>query len=264
MIFCVIVIALLTFSCKSKEKSKLPDKNDKVTEFATIPEYKVVLLQIAKTNAGSLKSIPLDTIKSIKDDTLYVAFTWGVLSCNAQLAVQSKNKDMLQTYLQQMIKIAPKLSLADMGDKIERDLIPMLAQNDWSLVETSLGTLQGIVQERLLQCKMYELYTVETFGEWTQMTSSVSKLMKKNYNKDIAASLLQSEAWQSLSLNFDLVTNPAFTTKQLFKDSAQQCRDMAKFLATITANAPTASQIEQISYITDCIRTPFLGATGVK
>ena len=240
-----VLLALTAFSCKSKAKSKLPDRNDKVSAYATIPSFKVLFLGLQKmATAGS--ALPTDLAElPAKQDSLKTAFCWGKLAASAQMAVRARDYTRCQDIASDLSRISPGLGLTDITDRLAGSLSSLLANEDWDTLETTFFSMQYTVEQRLLVNRQYQLYTMAALGGWTEATYQISSLVAEDYRTGDAGLLLQREAWMNLADNLALFPAARYGANKSYLTALQMTKQMQSLMDRQSQGTFTPELVEQ-------------------
>lgn len=247
IVLLAFVAALSGVSC-NREKNKLPDGTDKVSEYNAIPSFKAVFLALDKVEPGDLDSLKPTEYNLTQQDTLLSAFVWGSLVADAQLAVSGRNSAWLNSILAQLKYLAPEMHRqTDLVAKLEQSVKPLLASGDWEQTEQLFYDLQTTTDQTLMEQNRWNAYTLAALGSWTQSVNQIGGLIAKNYSTEKSL-VLKSPAWESLADNLLLLDSPRLT---LAFTQAQELRDM---MNSAGQNAFTPEQVAAIVAATDSIR----------
>ena len=173
-----IAALLLLPACKGKERSKLPDKRDKVTEFATVPSFKAMFLALDKLDVTDSFQSGADFTPAA-EDSLHYAFVWGTLTAASQLAIRKRDSAWLTKLTDQMVANAPKLGLQDIAAKLRSTARPMLDNKDWEGLTAVYYNMQYTVEQSLFQKRKYEVYTLLALGGWSYCTQQIAGVIEK-------------------------------------------------------------------------------------
>lgn len=257
LLILALIAALGASSCKNKARSKLPDKNDKVTAFATIPSYKVMFLALDKLEAADSANLDRGAVLPASEDTLHLAFSWGVLSANAQLAVNGRDVAWLQAITGQLTDLAPALGFKDIAAKLDADVQPLISKGDWDLLEATFYNLQYTVEQDLWKLERYADYTLMALGAWARSTNQIARLVSLDYRTDTATLLMQRDAWQSLAENLGLISAPNYVSSAPFKQALAQVREMRALMDQPLKGTFNEEQLSRIVAVTEQIWEAF-------
>lgn len=241
-----VILALSAFSCKSKAKSKLPDRGNKVSAYATIPSFKVLFLGLQNmATAGSALPTDLSELPPRKD-SLKTAFCWGKLAASAQMAVRARDYTRCQDIASNLSQISPGLGLTDVTDRLAGSLRSLLANEDWDTLESTFFNMQYTVEQRLLVNRQYELYTMAALGGWTEATYQIAGLVAEDYRTGDAGLLLQREAWMSLADNLALFPPARYGANKSFLAALHATRQMQALMDRQSQGTFTPELVEQL------------------
>ncbi len=257
LLILALIAALGAASCKNKAKSKLPDKNDKVTAFATIPSYKVMFLALDKLEAADTANLDRKAVLPAAEDTLHLAFSWGVLSANAQLAVNGRDAAWLQAITGQLIELAPALGLQDIAAKLDADVQPLTSKGDWDLLESTFYNLQYTVEQDLWRLERYAEYTMMALGAWARSTNQIARMVSLDYSTDSATLLMQRDAWQYLAENLGLISAPSYVASAPFKQALAQVREMRALMDQPLRGTFNEEQLSRVIAVTELLWEAF-------
>lgn len=259
IIMLALLAALGAMSCK-KEKDKLPDGTDKVSEYATIPSFRSLFLALDKVETGDLTILKPSGYSVAGQDTLRAAFMWGTLGAEAQLAVSSQNTGWLNSVLEQLKTLAPVLGLKDMAVQVEQGIKPLLAAGDWDKVKQALYEMQSNVDVLLISQKLYSEYTIMGLGSWTESVNQIGKLIAKSYSIE-KSRVLVTTAWQDLSDNLLLIESQKIVSTVEFPKAFGKVQELRDMMNTAGPNPLAPEQISAIVTATESIRASFMGQT---
>ena len=245
----LILTALLAFmaaSCKKSDKSKLPDKADKVTAYATIPSFKVMFLAMNSDLDLQKASEDTQSIQPAQQDIPSRAFTWGALTSKAQLALKGNNGPLLEKIIDQLISIAPQIGLAEIAKELSEKVKPAVGKGDWEFLETSLFSMQSEAEKSLLASKQYEIYTLLALGEWTEATYCISGIIHSNYTTERSTVLQQYEAWQNLNANLGLLLEGKFKDDARIRIAGERAASLQNTMVEEPDNPLPPEQVTRI------------------
>lgn len=254
----ILIVALTAVSCKNNEKSKLPDTNDKVTEYAPVTSIKAIIMALNKLEATEQTQFTIEEISPVSQDTLHCAFTWGILTSDLQFALINRDSRQLIKILTQMIDLGPKLALVDVAVKLRDNVKPMIDQSDWALLESTFYNMQYSVEQTLFDKKQYEIYSFVTLGSWTEATYQIAQEIFEDYSLVKSSVLLQQDAWISLVDNFALIKDLQYTDSPAFRNAFQELMTLQNTMASIPEDKMTKDQLENIIDSTAKIKASFL------
>ncbi len=245
----IMLAGMMVFSavaCK-KDKGKLPDGSDKVSEFATIPSFKAVFLALDKLETDDLNAFKQTSYAAAAGDTLRTAFAWGALVAEAQLAVASKNSGWLNAVMEQLKTLAPALGQQDLTGRLAQSVKPLIASGDWEKVKQYMYDLQAAVDKDLMDQKRYGEYTLSALGCWTETVNQIGGLIAANYSTE-KSRVLNTRAWQDLADNLLLLDSAKLS--EVFP-TVQKLGDM---MNTAGQNPLNPEQVSEVVTLTDSIR----------
>ena len=153
IVLLALVAALTGVSC-NRDKNKLPDGTDKVSEYNTIPSFKAVFLALDKVEPGDLDALKPTTSAPAPQDSLHSAFACGALVADAQLAVAGRNTNWLNSILVQLKTLAPVMHRqTNLVNKLEQSIKPMLAEGNWEQIKQLFYDLQTTTDKMLMEQK---------------------------------------------------------------------------------------------------------------
>ncbi len=251
LIIVLAVVAALTGVSCDREKNKLPDGTDKVSEYNAIQSFKAVFLALDKEESGVLATLTPTSYEVASQDTLSSAFAWGALVAEAQLAAAGRNSAWLVSVLEQLKSLEPGMRRrTNLVDKLEQSVKPLLAAGDWEQTRQLFYDLQTTTDKDLMDQDRWDVYTMAALGSWTESVNQIGLLIAKNYSTEKSL-VLKSPAWEGLADNLLLLDSPQLTpvyTRVL------ELRDM---MNSVGQNALTPEQVAAIVTATDFIRQSF-------
>ncbi|MCB5245321.1 MAG: hypothetical protein WC179_03490 [Candidatus Cloacimonadaceae bacterium] len=256
IIILLLILALGTFSC-TKKQSNLPDESLKVSEFRTIPSFKAMFLALDKIEETELSNLPLTKIIPAQNDTLYLAFAWGVLTSDAQLAIASKNQNQLTSITDQFIAIAPQLGLTQYGYQLRDAVKPEIKNRDWLLLREVFYAMQTSVDTLMLSNGREKELTFISLGSWTETTNQIARLIASDYSTEKSRTLM-TNAWQDLAFNLNLILNKDKITSPLLSQTIELVHKIQNTLSSGTAEALTLEQVETIVEYTKTLKELYL------
>lgn len=256
IIMLAVLLALAGAAC-NKDKDKLPDGSDKVTEYATIPSFQAAFLALDKLDPGDLAGLTQDKFSVPKQDTLRTAFAWGSLVAQSQLAVASKNAVWLRSALDQLKSLPSSSDLNSMAVQLGEGTPALLANGDWEQVKRLIYNMQASADKSLMDDKRYGEYSIIALGSWTETANQIGRMITNNYSTE-KSRVLNTTAWQNLADNILLMDSARFAKAgdlaEVF-ELVQQLRDM---MNAAGQNALTQEQVSEIVSATQSIRARFV------
>jgi len=252
-----IAALLLLPACKGKERSKLPDKRDKVTEFATVPSFKAMFLALDKLDVTDSFQSGADFTPAA-EDSLHYAFVWGTLTAASQLAIRKRDSAWLTKLTDQMVANAPKLGLQDIAAKLRSTARPMLDNKDWEGLTAVYYNMQYTVEQSLFQKRKYEVYTLLALGGWSYCTQQIAGVIEKDYKTEASGALIQREAWRSISENLGFFRQQRHLASPGFKTAYGLVRDMQALMDMQAGGAFNPEQVTRIVDLTGRIQSSFI------
>jgi hypothetical protein len=258
------VLAILAFAaCKNKNKSKMPDGKEKVSEYATIPSFHSVFLALDKLEDEDLAGLAQTRFNVANSDTMRVAFAFGTQIANSRLAIGKKDKAWLGAASAQIQSFAPILRLTEVATKYDQGVQPLLASGDWDALETLLFRFQHNVDHALLELGKDNDYTFVALGIWSQTVNQVGGLIATNYSTE-KSKVLVTPAWQALSENLVLMESEKYANTAAFKEALQKTRDLADMMNTAGTNPLNQEQVDTVVEAAGSIRDAFLNPVPAK
>ena len=247
IVLLALVAALTGVSC-NRDKNKLPDGTDKVSEYNAVPSFKAVFLALDKVEPGDLDALKPTTFAPAPQDSLHSAFAWGALAADAQLAVAGRNTNWLNSILVQLKTLAPVMHRqTSLVNKLEQSIKPLLAEDNWEQIKQLFYDLQTTTDKMLMEQNRWNVYTLAALGSWTQSVNQIGSLIAKSYSTEKSL-VLKSTAWESLADNLLLINSPELTQAYT---KTQELRDI---MNSAGQNAFTLEQVTMIVAATDSIR----------
>lgn len=247
IVLLALVAALTGVSC-NRDKNKLPDGTDKVSEYNAVPSFKAVFLALDKVEPGDLDALKPTTFAPAPQDSLHSAFAWGALVADAQLAVAGRNTNWLNSILVQLKTLAPVMHRqTNLVNKLEQSIKPLLAEGNWEQIKQLFYDLQTTTDKMLMEQNRWNVYTLAALGSWTQSENQIGSLIAKSYSTEKSL-VLKSTAWESLADNLLLINSPELTQAYT---KTQELRDI---MNSAGQNAFTPEQVTMIVAATDSIR----------
>jgi hypothetical protein len=249
-------LALASYSC-NKEKSKLPDGTDKVTEFATIPTIKSIYLSIKKAGLPRMSGFSQSQVVPAIQDTLYQSFAWGVLTADSQLAVYARDSVWLKGSLDKLVTLSKALGMQDIAKTLDERVRPLVDKKDWQLLESTFNNMQYTAEQAQLENKHYGNYTMMALGGWTETSRQFTGAIAANYSPEKAA-ILNTDAWLFLAGNLDLFPPTTGTYQSPVDGTKVPVGTLRDIMAAAGKAAPTELQLMNMEKSLDDIRAIYL------
>jgi len=258
LILLTLIIAMTAISCKSRDKGRFPDSLGKVTEFATIPSHKAMFLALDRFEETTISRVQPFVVRPALQDTMHIAFAWGVLTSDLQLAVRSRDTSWLETTLTRLSEFSPILELEEIIAKIAINVKPMLEQENWNSLENTFYNMQYSIEQMLFEQEEYEIYTLMALGGWTETTYQIASQIISDFQTEITPPLLQEEAWQSLEANLGLIQKDSYVSTSAFKKALAETSRMREILSLENNETLSLEQVGDVVSSTTEIKKAFL------
>lgn len=254
-IMLALLLVLIGTAC-SREKDKLPDGSDKVTEFATIPSFQAVFLALDKLDPGDLAGLNQNKFSAPEQDTLRTAFAWGALVAESQLAVATRNADWLRSVLGQLQALPASSGLKGLAVQLGESVKPNLASGDWEQVKRLIYNMQSTADKSLMDSERYGDYTIIALGSWTETVNQIGRLIAANYSTE-KSMVLNTTAWQDLAGNILLMDSAKFAKSGEFAQGFELVQQLQDMMNSAGQSAFTQEQVSEIVTATESIRVCF-------
>lgn len=259
-----LLLTLGTYACWNKEKDKLPDHRNKVSMYANIPSFKVMFLAMDKIGEQDIHNPGPILPEVTRQDTMRLAFLWGALTAEAQIAIRARDAMWLNADIERLNQLAPDLGLTHIAAKLNSGARALLSQTDWDGLQTMFYNLQGAVEQHWLDHHFYEIYTLVTLGQWTQGSNQLGMLIERDYTTEKSRLLLQREAWTNLTGNLSLFTNQRFLTSPVYKPTLARVKEISTLMDMNAQGVFSEEQVRQIVEATDAVKAAIFSSTIYK
>ncbi|MDP8231700.1 MAG: hypothetical protein P9L91_03415 [Candidatus Zophobacter franzmannii] len=215
-----VLIALLTVSvlgCTKKEQPKQTQKEQVEWRNFPLPSFKELFTKLDYLkDADYTKSLPKE-IYTVEPTVYQASFALGVLTADAILSVQAKNKTNLIDISQKMIEYSNLVGIDEQVLKLADELKNYIEKEAWTMLEESLDKYHRDVQSGLWKAKRYDVFTLMQLGGWMEGLNRISYLVNNNYKADYTSVVNERGLLNSLIQNMQLIDNKKITEADYYK-----------------------------------------------
>jgi len=199
------LILVLTVTSCNKDKGKLPDGKEKVTEYATINSVKSLFLALNSAEYSSLSLRLSNMAYKAKGKAAADAFSWGMVNADLLTALASNDVGSLPGIASHLKTLSPTLALSDVADEFDQRSLQIVKEGNIKEMDKLASGLITTVDLKLMDAGRYDLYTYMSLGAWTQALHRLASLLEKHGNQTQTGILIQTENWENLLHNLQLI-----------------------------------------------------------
>jgi hypothetical protein len=199
------LIMILTVTSCNKDKGKLPDGKEKVTEYATINSVKSLFLAL---NSAEYSFLNLGLSKAdfkAKGEAAADAFNWGMVNADLLTALASNDVRSLQGIASHLKTLSPTLALSNVADEFDQRSRQIVKEGNIREMDKLVSGLITTVDLKMMDAGRYDLYTYMSLGAWTQAVHRLASLLEKHGEQTRTGILIQTENWDNLLHNLQLI-----------------------------------------------------------